>query len=303
MTRKIVDLLLLLVFFVFLLIYKDQIRNNFQFLVESPCDRPITYRLGEIDKGYGIKNEQFLDDLDTAAKIWDSVVSKKLFKYEPEGKIIVNLIYSDRQALSDSLNKLENKLSSGKESLSALEAEYKRLEQDFEQKLLSFNQKVEQYNKKKDVSQEEYNSLLSEQDSLKKEADQLNSLAKQLNISVGNYNLQVGQYNQTANNFNTAIKTKPEAGLYDGSIPKIDIYLTSGQEELIHTLSHEMGHALGLNHTQSPQSIMYPYTNEILVPDSEEISLLQTYCRQKNIEIAFEKANFFVVEKLQQIKR
>ena len=118
------------------------------------------------------------------------------------------------------------------------------------------------------------------------EADKINNLAGQLNLSAQNYNLGVGQYNQKAKNLNAAIKAIPEAGLYSGSVPKIDIYLTSGNKELVHTLAHELGHALGLAHTESGQSIMYPFTNEVLLPDVQETQALQLYCKQKNWEIA-----------------
>lgn len=287
--RNFFDFLLLLAFLVFIFLYKNQIRNNFQFLLESPCDIPITYRLGEVDAGYGLTKQQFLDDLSTSVKIWDQVVDKNLFEYNANGRITVNLIYTDRQAISDNLNSLENKLEGGKESLGQMEQEYKNLQQDFTQKLQIFNQKVASFNRDRKATEADYNALLAEQSQLKAEADQLNNLARQLNLSVQQYNFQVGQYNQGLGNLQDALITKPEAGLYDGSIPKIDIYLTSGKSELIHTLAHEMGHALNLPHVSDPNSIMYPLTNEVLVPNQEESQTLQTFCKQKNYELIFNR--------------
>jgi len=283
--RKIIDLVLLGFLFLFLFWQKETIVYNVKFLTASPCDIPITYRLGEVDSGYGLDKQHFLGKIAEASKIWSSVVGKNLFEFHPNGKITINLIYSERQSMLDNLNQLEENLKSGRQSVEATIAEYKKLEADFKQKIQTFNQEVESWNKQGGAPEEVFNQLIRQQEELKNEADKLNNLANQLNLSVKQYNLGVSQFNQQARNLTQAIREKPEAGLYDGSVPKIDIYLTSSDKELVHTLAHEMGHALGLNHTANPKSIMYPYTNEIIQPDNQEKQELKIYCQQKNLNI------------------
>ncbi|MFH0863508.1 MAG: matrixin family metalloprotease [Candidatus Gottesmanbacteria bacterium] len=283
--RKIFDLIILGCLFLFLFWQKDSILYNFRFLTSSPCDFPITYRLGEIDSGYNLTSDQFLADLNEANQVWSSVVNKNLFSFEQKGKIIINLIYSDRQSMADNLNRIEDDLKGNKQSIDSLKNDYNQAKADFEKKLAAFNQEVAYWNGQHGAPQDVYDRLMAEQSQLKSEADQLNNLARQLNLSVSEYNSQVGQFNQDLGTFKQAIAAKPEAGLYDSSVPKIDIYLTDSNRELIHTLAHEMGHALGLPHIDNPDAIMYPWTNEIIEPTSEESTSLRTYCRNTNFEL------------------
>ncbi len=280
--RKFFNFFLLLLIFAFLFWQKDKIITNFNFLLSGPCDQPISYHLGEIDKGYGLTKEQFLADIGEAGQIWSSVVGKNLFRFEENGQIVVNLIYSDRQSMADNLSKLESDLKNNKASLDSLKADYESAAADFEKRLIAFNQQMEVANKQGHISKEEYDNLKSQQASLQDEAEKLMDLGNQLDLNVKQYNSQVGQFNQGVSQFKTAVTAKPEAGLYDGSVPKIDIYLTASDQELIHTLAHEMGHALGLAHTSDPNSVMYPYTNEVIKPDSQESGDLKAYCGQTN---------------------
>ena len=284
--RKVFDLILLFLLLAFLFWQKEPLTANFNYLRLGPCDRPITYRLGLVDADYGFTPQQFLVKVEEADQIWSRLVSKNLFVEKPDGKLIINLIYSDRQSMFDNLNQLESGLQTGKQSLDTSIADFKNLQADFEKKLSEFNAEVEKWNRQGGAPEDVFNQLKNRQNELQTEADKINNLAGQLNLSAQNYNLGVGQYNQKAKNLNAAIKAIPEAGLYSGSVPKIDIYLTSGNKELVHTLAHELGHALGLAHTESGQSIMYPFTNEVLLPDVQETQALQLYCKQKNWEIA-----------------
>ncbi|MEX2007834.1 MAG: matrixin family metalloprotease, partial [Candidatus Levyibacteriota bacterium] len=59
----------------------------------------------------------------------------------------------------------------------------------------------------------------------------------------------------------------------------------SNYNELIHTLTHEFGHALGMQHVSSPQSIMYPYTTSFLTLAPEDLEQLAYVCRKQSLPL------------------
>lgn len=296
--RKVFDILLLLIFILFLFWQKDRIVSSYNYFLASPCDQPITYKIGELDPGYGLSQEKFLDRIDEANQIWSKAVNKNLFAYKTDGQITINLIYSDRQSIADKLNFLQNNLKSGKQSLDSSIAQYQSLQADFQKKLQAFNAEIENWNKLGGAPEEIFNQLKTQQNELKTEADQLNQMASQLNLSAQNYNLGVSQYKQSAQSLKQALKINPEAGVYNGSLAQIDIYLTSSQKELIHTIAHEMGHALTLPHIDDPQAIMYPYSSEVTKPTSEESAQLQAYCSQKNYNLTIPRLKVLLYKQL-----
>lgn len=247
-------------------------------LHHSPCDTPISYSIGFIDKRFNITTDQLKTDVGNAANIWNKAEAKQLFIYDPSGKLQINMIYDERQALTSQINNLEGKLQSGKQALRPQIDQYNTLLADFKSRMQSLNSQIDYWNARGGAPPDEYNELIQEQQDLQKEADSLNSLAQKLNLQTNSYNNQVVNLNQTIQTFNADLEKKPEEGLYIAGENRIEIYFDTNQSELEHTIAHELGHALGLDHNNNPNSIMYPYTTEIIKPSSEDLNGLNTIC-------------------------
>ena len=124
---------------------------------------------------------------------------------------------------------------------------------------------------------QQVNALTSQ---VNKMVDELNTMVRKLNQLIAKLNLNVNKYNdigdQTGEQF--------EAGIYNQSSTStsISVYEFNNHQELVRLLAHELGHALGLDHTSNTEDIMY-YLNisKNATPTSADLSALNAKCSSK----------------------
>lgn len=248
----------------------------------SPCAEPIEYKIGTIDSRFELTKDELRSDIEVAADAWGAEYGKELFVYDPNASLTVNLVYDKRQDLSKQINSLKGELEIDKNAIKPEVAAYEKRVAAFNERMAKLNADIESWNASDGTSEEEYNRLKKEQEELQTEAQALNALARSLNQSSDAFSAKVGELNQTVKQFNSALTVRPEEGLYDPNNNTISIYFHTNQEEFIHTLSHELGHALGMGHVESANAIMNTQTNTQRVPTLADLSELQRVCRERS---------------------
>ncbi len=282
--RKLIFILLLIgaIFF----INSGKVLGN-QPLIGSSCSFTRSFKIGVVDPRFKLSEEEFLENVNQAAGIWNTQQKQKLFNYDKNGQLTINLVYDERQALNTQIGSLENDLKTGKSSLDEQIAEYEKQVENFKNKLASLNSEIESWNSSGGAPQAEYENLIARQQTLKQEGDALNNLARKLNLNAQQFNTQVKTLNQTVDEFNNKLHLKPEEGIYDPNDQSISVYFNISQDELVHTLTHEFGHALGIDHNTNPKSIMYPYTTTTTKLTLEDLSALDDLCKRVGINGAY----------------
>lgn len=258
----------------------DEITN---LLYYSPCDTPLKYTIGEVNSGFGLSKDQFANIVNNTASSWNKAYGKTLLIFDLQANLSINLIFDERQSLRNQVYSIKNEVEEDKNKLAPTVEEFEKMKTDFQIRVRELNEKIRYWNEQGGAPEEEYNKLIDEQEQLKELAKRLNDIAKSLNQSAAEYNAKVDTLRQAAENYDMTVHDKPEGGIYNPALNRIEVYYGSDRNELKRILTHEMGHALGLGHSSSPNDIMYPqFSGRQSGISTEDINQLKTICQPKN---------------------
>lgn len=260
----------------------QNIRNQVNDFINPPCSKPIAYKIGKVDTRFNITTQQLKQEIEKATLIWETPINKNLFEHNQEGTLTIDLIFDQRQSITNQIANLEGELKSQKENIKPQLDDYKRQSQEFNRKVQELNEEIDYWNSQGGAPQDVYERLKKQEQELKNEAESLNNLARSLNQLSDKYNVTVGELNETIGTYNEEISQKPEEGVYDPQTNTIEIYFITNRNELVHTLAHELGHALAIGHINNPKAIMYSQSTRTVEATRDDITALKTVCRIKS---------------------
>jgi predicted Zn-dependent protease len=257
------------------------------------CETPIEYTVGDIDPRFNVSKTDLQGLLESASKVWETPLHKDLFVNKTEGKskniideflktyidkyytrtpVVVNLIYDERQQISNQNRLLAGKIDDTKDSADAIKSQFLNLQEEYRQAKREYESMLQNY--RNGVGNRK--AMQDKVDEINRLVNEINALVKKYNYLIKEVNTNIELINQNTGEF--------EEGEYvaDRTGERINIYEFENRQVLLRVLTHELGHALGMDHNDNPQSIMY-YLNKStsLEPTKEDLSDLNQICKSK----------------------
>lgn len=306
--KKYIKFALVPAIFFFFMFFHEQILFTVNKNCFNPCNSSIKYTIGTVDKSFGIEKEDFILAVKEAEEEWEKAININLFDFSEEG-IKINLVYDYRQDATFEIENIDIVYQKDSNAYLDLEKEYNDYLELYNLKIQKFDLMVSIYDDKylkyeKDVSmfeknvkdgkkysEEKYNQLVVEKEiienvlfDIKEKQEEINVIANKINYLVVKINNLADILNISAEKYNNVVsgfEKEFEQGNYINKIgnKEINIYQFENRENLVQALTHELGHALGLGHSQNENDIMHwinSKENQIITSDS--LSKLKSIC-------------------------
>jgi len=270
----------------------------------SPCEKTLEYSIGRFDTQFGISKEDFKSYIAESEKVWEKTLDKNVFVYNPNAEFKINLIYDERQITTIQKQKTEFGLSAVENEFKKLDMEFGIFKSEYDQKVSLYESALNLYESRKSVYDEkvsfwnskggapkgEYQSLEAEIKYLNSEAEKLNAeissinaMARQLNILLKERNSKALEYNKIAEEYNKKYNGGLEFNQAEYTGNEINVYQFGSKKDLIFAVTHELGHALGMDHTENTTSIMYYISGSNVqsspVLSEEDLAELNRVCK------------------------
>jgi predicted Zn-dependent protease len=311
MIRKVISLILIVLAiivsgFVYFR-YQNQLKEGVARIRSAafPCKQPITYSIGTIDPRFGVSQKDLLADVDAAVKMWEEPTKLNLFSADSSGRVKINLIFDNRQQTTIAQRGIGALITSEQTTYNQLKTKYDELVQlynnekasvdsqiaEFESREKQYEARAKAVNDAGGVTPDQAENFQSEKKALEAEAAQVNDAVAKLNaltknirdlaVSVNTVVVKLNQHVTSYNNAGDARGRQFEEGQFvsgpEGE--RIDLFEFDSKQKLVRLIAHELGHALGLEHVENPDGVMFALNqSKSMVLSKEDLAAVETLC-------------------------
>lgn len=254
-----------------------------------PCAVPLGWRLARVDERFGLDPERARAVVEDAAALWEEAANRALFVHDPEDGFPIRFVYGERQVRTEERSRRERafrrearRIDDRRAALDSLVRRHSRLRERHERRLgelerraSEHNMTVREWDRRGGAPRPVRRRLAASADSLKAErrelAEQereLDALRSRVREERKRLRRRLEEHDRRGDALERAFPPVPvESGLYREAVGRegdrvasvrreIRVYRYDGLADLERIVVHELGHALGLGHAETPGAVM-----------------------------------------------
>jgi hypothetical protein len=265
-----------------------------QALQQQLCQIPVLWRIGQLDPAFALSADQAEQGAHNAAAQWNTAFGQELFRYDSVNGFPINFSYDERQQnmlqqalLERNLERYDTNIDQRAATLKQQSERLQQRQREFEQQNQQLAADIAEFQQRAaNVSQREAAALQQQQQQLQQRQQKLQQQAERLNEQQAQLLRENHYLNETVTDRNALLVDQQplmvsEVGLMEVTYQqrKMTIFAYSTPAALQLTIAHEFGHALGLGHTDSVNSVMHFALNPgQLNLTAEDIAALKQQC-------------------------
>lgn len=210
----------------------------------DPCRSPLAWHLRAVDPRFGLAPDEIRGAVREAAHVWEAAAGRRLFREDTAAGMAIDLVYDERQQLAEQrrasraqLDRLATRADELEARLQHLEPRLRRAREALDDapsraRSDAYRDLLRQYN----AAVDRYNAV----------AEEHNRAAERLRVELGG-DLRAGDLRASSRTLNGTVLSVERV---------LTVALVGSRDELVVVLSHELGHALGLDHVPTPGALM-----------------------------------------------
>jgi hypothetical protein len=243
----------------------------------SACQQPLAWRLGFLDPAFELSRSEAEYYIEQASHLWHQATGQQLFVHDQTQGFAIDFRFDARQQtllqqqlLQRNLQRYDAAIAPGLQKLPEQAAQLERQIEEFNHQQRQLQQQISLWRPDQPDATTHKQQLEQQQREMTRQADWLEQQRQQLQRDQDYLNETIRQRNALLPSSRHQATHAFEVGTMTsrGQHRQMTIYAFATPQDLVATLVHEFGHALGIGHTEQPASMMY----HSLHPDQQQLT-------------------------------